>query len=271
MKRIIALLSLVALLSCAYAQYIVYLPGAGERQFGVSLSPSYSPQYFDVSASAVGPDGMSHDLDVKGTISNNYGFNAGLFYGFETRHNRTIEFGGYLSAYYGINPFSGSVNIARDGETETHSVQYNAQRILLHYNPFFSFMINDRFSVSAGLGITMSPQIRSKVNVDGIVTESHTDSEGDIEMLLLGLFNFHFDVNAGVKYWFNEEWFCGLRLQYCFYSFSMLSLFGRSSDIDLSEYPSGIVDLDLDRGTALASYILPKSTAEAVISVGYVW
>ena len=63
----------------------------------------------------------------------------------------------------------------------------------------------------------------------------------------------------------------GLRLQYCFYSFSILSLLGSYSDIDLSEYPSGIVDLDLDRGTALASYILPKSTAEAVISVGYVW
>ena len=87
-------------------------------------------------------------------------------------------------------------------------------------------------------------------------------------MLLLGLFNFHLDVNAGVKYWFSEEWFCGLRLQYCFYSFSILSLLGSYSDIDLSEYPSGIVDLDLDRGTALASYILPKSTAEAVISVG---
>ena len=148
MKRIIALLSLVALLSCAYAQYIVYLPGAGERQFGVSLSPSYSPQYFGVSASAAGPDGMSHDLDVTGTLTNNYGFNAGLFYGYETRHNRTIEFGNYLSVFYGINPFSGTVNIARDGKTETHTLQYNAQRILLQANPFLSYMISDQFSVS---------------------------------------------------------------------------------------------------------------------------
>ena len=62
MKRIIALLSLVALLSCTHAQYI------GERQFGVSLSPSYSPQYFGVTALDASPDGN----DVNGTLSNNY-------------------------------------------------------------------------------------------------------------------------------------------------------------------------------------------------------
>ena len=261
MKRIIALLSLVALLSCTHAQYI------GERQFGVSLSPSYSPQYFGVTALDASPDGN----DVNGTLSNNYGFCAGLFYGFETRHNRTIEFGNYLSVYYGINPFKGTVNIAHNGKTEPHTVQFNAQRVLFHANPFLSHTINDRLSVSAGLGITMSPQIRSNVMVDGIAMESHTGSEMDIEMLLLGFLNFHFDVNAGLKYWFSDEWFCGLRMQYCFYSVSILSLVDSDNNVDFDKLPNGVMELDLDRGTALANYLLPKSTAQAVVSVGYVW
>ena len=274
-KHFITVLTLFALTTMwqtATAQYrIIYIPGDGERQFGISLSPSFSTQNFGVAASAAGLDGQSIDLKVDGGISNHLGFNAGLFYGYETRHNRTLEFGNYASVYYSINPFSGTVYITRDGIAEPHQVQYTAQRILIHFNPFLSFMINDQFSVSAGIGVSFAPQLKNKVKLDGIALERPKGNDANIESAILGLFNFHFDANAGVKYWFSDEWFCGLRLQYCFYTLGMLSLFDSDNSIDLSKYPNGIADLDLDHGTAVANYFLPKSTAQAVISLGYVW
>lgn len=265
-------MTLAALLPCARAQYrIVYQPGDGEHHFGLSLSPSYSTQNFGVTASAAGSDGKPVDLDVNGGISNNLGYNAGLFYGYETRHNRTIEFGNYFSVYYSVNPFVGTVTIEHNGQPESHEVQYNAQRILLHFNPFLSYMINDRFSVSAGIGVSFAPQFKSRIKMDGIALDRPKDNDTDVESTIMGLFNFHIDANAGMKYWFNDEWFCGLRLQYCFYTLSMLSLFDNGGQTDLNKFPNGIVKLNLDKATAAANYFLPKSTAQAVISVGYVW
>ena len=269
---VLTLCVLATMWQTATAQYrIIYIPGDGERQFGLNISPSYSAQQFGVGASAVGPDGKILSLDVEGTINNNIGFSAGIFYGYETRHNRTLEFGNYASVYYSINPFSGTLNITRDGKAETHTVSYTAQRILLHFTPFLSYMINEQFSVSTGIGVSFAPQLKSKVRVDGKPAEEPAEESGAMESLLLGLFNFHFDANAGVKYWFSDEWYCGLRMQYCFYTLSMLSLFDSDNSIDLNHYPNGVVNLDMDEGTAAARYFLPKSTLQAVLSIGYVW
>ena len=269
---VLTLFALATLWQTATAQYrIIYIPGAGEHQFGLNISPSYSAQMFGVAASTAGPNVGSESIDVEGTLNNNIGFSTGLFYGYETRDIRSLGFGNYISASYSINPFSGTVNITRDGKAESHTVSYSAQRIQLHCISFLSYMINDQLSVSAGLGVSFAPQLKSKVKVDGVAKEELLEDENLIESLLLGVFNFHFDANAGVKYWFNDEWYCGLRMQYCFYTLSLLSLFDSDNNVDLAQFPNGAVYLDIDERRAGARYFLPKSTLQAVISIGYVW
>ncbi len=267
MKKLFLLLVMAAMLPSAFGQFrIIYVPGDGEHQFGISLSPTYSSQLFGVGATAGGAD-----LETSGQLTNSIGVGAGLFYGYETRHNRTIEFGNYLSVYYTVNPFSGTVDVMRDGQRETHTVQYNAQRIVFHFNPFLSYMINEQLSVSAGLGASLGPQLLGRAKVDGSLVERPKNSDESVASLILSLFNIPFDVNAGVKYWFSDELFCGLRVQYCFYTLSMLSLFDEGSNLDLNKFPNGAVGLDLTGGTAVANYVLPKSTVQAVVSLGYVW
>lgn len=269
---VLTLFALATVWQTATAQYrIIYIPGAGEHQFGINVSPSYSAQMFGVAASTAGPNVGSDSIDVEGTLNNNIGFSTGLFYGYETRDSRTLGFGSYISASYSINPFSGTVSITRDGKAESHTVSYTAQRILIHGISFLSYMINDRLSVSAGIGVSFAPQLKSKVKVDGVAKEELLEDENLIESLLLGVFDFHLDANVGVKYWFNDEWYCGLRMQYCFYTLSLLSLFDSDNSADLDQFPNGAVYLDIDEDRAGARYFLPKSTLQAVFSIGYVW
>ncbi|MBR1834552.1 MAG: hypothetical protein IJ785_03500 [Bacteroidales bacterium] len=275
MKKIVLFLFLAACLQQVDAQIrYIYVPGDGERQFGLSLTPSYCAQQMGVGITATGPTGTEQSLSTKGTIDNNVGFSAGLFYGYETRHNRTIEFGNYATVYYSINPFSGTVSVERDGKTEQHEVKYTAQRILLHFNPFLSYSINDQFSLSAGLGVSLAPQLKSKVRYDGKpmdLAAAKSSRFDAFENLFMGLMNFHFDANVGAKYWFSDQLFCGARLQYCFYTLSILSLFGKDGEADLSEYPNGVVNLNLANGTGTANYFLPGSKVQMVLSLGYVW
>ena len=270
--KVLALLILATVWHTATAQYrIIYIPGAGEHQFGLNISPSYSAQMFGVAASTAGPNVGSESINIEGTLNNNIGFSTGLFYGYETRDSRTLGFGSYISASYSINPFSGTVSITRDEKAESHTVSYTAQRILIHGTSFLSYMINDLLSVSAGIGVSFAPQLKSKVKVDGVAKEELLEDENLMESLLLGVFNFHLDANAGVKYWFNDEWYCGLRIQYCFYTLSLLSLFDSDNNTDLDQFPNGAVYLDIDEDRAGARYFLPKSTLQAVFSIGYVW
>lgn len=275
MKKIVLFLFFAALLQMANAQFrYIYVPGDGERQFGLSITPSYCSQQMGVGAQIKGPSGASESLTTKGTVDNRIGYSAGLFYGYETRHNRTIEFGNYATVYYSLNPFSGKVDIVRDGQTEQHEVKYTAQRILLHVNPFLSYTINDEFSVSAGLGVSLAPQLRSKVYLDGkplALESSNKGSEAAMESLFLGLMNFHFDANIGAKYWFSEQFFCGARLQYCFYTLSILSLFGKDGDADMKKFPNGVVNMDLTSGIGSANYFMPGSKLQLALSLGYVW
>lgn len=275
MKRITLLILLAALLPAAHAQrytHIIYIPGDGEHHFGINVAPTYSPQYFGINAEGIGTNGRPVQLETTGSLTGNFGLNAGLFYGYETRHGRTLEWGNYSSLYYSITPFSGSISVARDGQTTNHTLRYMAQRVVLHLNPFLSYLIDDQWSVSAGLGLSIGPQLGSSVSVDGTpFKRDGSDTESNLVSLIMGFINLNVDANAGVKYWFTDEVFLGLRLQYTFFSFSSLSLFTDDQNVNLDEFPNGVASINLDDRTSLASYFLPKSSFQTVLSVGYVW
>ena len=271
MKKIFTILSLLAACAMGYAQttyHVVYIPGDGERQFGLSLAPSFSNQHLAVYASNVDADGKAFTYDVDGMANSLVGFNAGLFYGYETQWGNFIEWGNYTSLFYSITPFSNDVTFTHNGASETHKVKYNAQQVILHINPFLSHRFSDEISASLGLGTSLAPHLSSNASCDGQVLEAEKDFETS---LLQSIFNFSFDVNAGVKYWFTEEWYAGLRVQYNFAS--LVSLFadeeGENAD-EVLDITNGSLRMNLDKQTS-KSILFNKKSIQAVFSIGYTW
>lgn len=246
---------------------LVYIPGTGEHQFGLNLAPSFPSQHLGVDAEGI--DAVTNNTfsyDVDGLMTNAMGVSLGLFYGYETV-DWTINWGNYVSLAYGVNPFSGEVTMTHNGVSEKHKVSLLSQQLQLHFNPFLAYRISDQFSVSLGIGLCIAPLLPSKVKVDGQAMQKSADSESSIIMSLL---NSYVDANAGVKYWFSDDMYVGLRLQYAF--INALDIFGNtdSDDEDLLKQTNGAVKFNLDEGTGRYS-ILPLKHIQAVFSVGIVW
>lgn len=271
MKKIFTLFALLTACIMGYAQttyHVVYIPGDGERQFGFSLAPSFCNQHLNLFASNVDAAGNSFNYDINGSVNNLIGFNAGMFYGYETQWGRFIEWGNYTSLFYSITPFSSDVTFTHNGVTENHKIKYNAQQVILHINPFLSHRINEQFSVSLGLGASIAPRLTSKVSVDGQQLKEERNMETS---LLQNLLNVSFDVNAGVKYWFTDEWHVGLRMQYNFAS--LVSIFSKEDSESIDEALStanGKLKMKLDKETA-ETLIFTKNSVQAVFSIGYTW
>ena len=183
MKKTLIVLTLILLGAMASAQMtyrVVYIPGDGEHQFGFNLAPSYASQHLGVAADGFdAATNTSYSYDVDGLMTNIIGISAGLFYGYETV-DRTINWGGYTSLAYGINPFSGEVTLTHNGVAEKHEVSLLSQQVMLHFNPFLSYRINDQFSVNAGLGLCVAPILPSKVKVDGQAMQKSNDAEASM-------------------------------------------------------------------------------------------
>lgn len=268
MKKIIILTSLLAAFAMANAQttyHVVYIPGDGERQFGFSLAPSFCGQHLNVNTQ-YGSVYTGTSYTSENTVNNYVGFNAGLFYGYETVWGNFIEWGNYTSLYYGVNPFSGNVDISHNGTIEQHDVQYTMQRVTLHVNPFISHRFNDQFSISAGIGISLSPILPSKIKFDGQVLERNQEID---EFLFMNILNFNFDANLGVKYWMTDEWYVGLRVEYAFAN--LLDIFGKDKETDdILADCNGSITIYMDDNTA-KSTILGKRYVQTVFSIGYTW
>lgn len=274
MKKLFVFMALAAILQCAQAQrytHIVYIPADGEHHFGFSVAPSFGRQTFGVGVEGAGTGTLSGQSDMWGSMTSDMGVGAGLFYGYETRHGRTLEWGNYTSLYYNVTPFGGTVAYGPGTEQTEHRLSYLAQRVVLHVNPFLAYVINDEWSVSAGVGLSVGPQLKSRVRVDGTPMAPDESSGMDFFNMVMGFLNLNVDANAGVKYWFGDDVFVGMRLQYTFFSLSSLALFDEEGDIDLEKFPNGVVALNPAKGTATARYFQPKNAFQAVVSVGYVW
>ena len=268
MKKALIIFALAAISVAASAQTyyrVVYIPGPGEHQFGFNLAPSFAmgAQHLGVSVTDLGSTSAN---DADGLLTNMLGVGAGIFYGYETVGN-TLNWGNYTALYYGINPFSGEVTFANGTK---HKVDYFAHQVQLQFNPFLSYSINDQLSVSGGLGLNICPWLPSKVKLDGQTLEVSEDADVSI---LKSILNSYLDVNAGVKYWFSDELYVGLRLQYDF--FNVMNLLENAGELDedssdILDVANGAVSIDMNKGTA-STMILPKNTIHAIFSVGFVW
>lgn len=270
MKRTLILAAIMALGAVVNAQMtyrVVYIPGEGEHQFGFNLAPSFPSQHLGVGAEGVdAATNSTFSYDVNGMMTNVMGVSLGMFYGYETVDN-TLNWGNYVSLAYGVNPFSGEVTLTHNGVSEKHKVSLLSQQVQLHFNPFLAYRISNQLSVSLGVGLCIAPLLPSKVTVDGQAMQKSANSEASI---LMSLLNSCLDANAGVKYWFSDDMYVGLRLQYAF--FNALGIFGNtdSDDEDLLEHTNGALKFNLDEGTGRYS-ILPVNHIQAVLSVGFVW
>lgn len=262
MKKAFILLSFMALCAAAGAQTtyrVVYIPGVGEHQFGFSLAPTYNPQHLGVTFESAS---FASSIDAEGFVTNMIGVNAGLFYGYETVGN-TIDWGNYTSLFYGLTPFSGTVSL----NTQDYKINYLSHRIMLHFNPFLAYRINDQFSVSAGLGLSLAPEFASSLTLNGQRLASDADAEASLFSQILSIY---IDGNAGVKYWFSDEMFVGLRVQYAFAN--VINLLGKMDEesAEVLSQANGAISIDLDKNT-WRSTILPRNPIYAVLSIGYVW
>ncbi len=270
MKRTLILAALMAFGAIVNAQMtyrVVYIPGDGEHQFGFNLAPSFGSQHLGVGAEGV--DALTNNTfsyNVDGMMTNIMGVSLGMFYGYETV-DHTLNWGNYVSLAYGVNPFSGEVTLTHNGVSEKHEVSLLSQQVQLHFNPFLAYRINNQLSVSLGVGLCFAPMLPSKVTVDGQAMQKSADAETSI---LMSLLNSYLDGNAGVKYWFSDDMYVGLRLQYAF--INALSIFGDadSDDEEVLEHANGSVKFNLDEGTGRYT-ILPVNHIQAVLSVGFVW
>ncbi len=249
---------------------VVYVPGPGERQAGFSVMPAFVPQHLNVEGTwvdAVSGDRMSQDAEQR--LSNLVSVGVGAFYGYETV-GHDFGWGNYTSLYYSVTPFSGTVTLSPNGTPEEHQLSFLAQHVRLQVNPFLSYRISDRFSVSAGLGINLAPRLSSKVKMDGQALEK--SNSGDEESLVLNILSgLALDANAGMKYWFSDDMFVGLRLQYAFLNVIDLLSRDNSEDADeLLQEVNGVVSLDLDNQTARTT-LLPRNSFQAVFSFGFAW
>lgn len=271
MKKIFTIFTLLALTVMVSAQTTVwvYIPGDGERQIGFSLSPTFCGQHLQINAKGDDPVGYGElTYATDGMVNNLMGFNAGIFNGYETVWGRTIESGNYFSLYYGVNPFSGEVTIIRNNIPEKHKISYTTQHVQLHINPFITYNINEQFSVSLGIGMNITPNLNSKVKVDG---ETWERAKMDFdETLFLNILNFYFDGNVGVKYWFTDDWFVMARFQYSFFSPINLVFKKDQEALNLLNNVNGSITLQMDQKTA-NSVILHKNTFQAAFSIGYCW
>lgn len=268
MKKSIIIFTLLALCTMVSAQtyHVVYIPGDGERQFGFNLAPTFCAQHLNVYATNVDAADKSFNYTVDGTVNNLVGFNAGIFYGYETTWGNFIEWGNYTSLFYSINPFVGDVTFTHDGISETHKINHNVQHVILHVNPFISHRINEEFSVSLGLGVSLAPRLSAKTKVDGQVFTEEKDFESSI---LQNFFNISFDANASVKYWFSDEWYVGLRMQYNFAN--LASIFSKIDESDdVWDVANGNLKLNLDKKT-VKPVLLGKNSIQAVFAIGYCW
>ena len=274
MKKIFTLFALMAIGFMASAQMrtvYVYIPGDGEHQFGLSVSPTYGAQRLSVTAKNYS-DYNAEAYLVDGKVTNNIGFNAGLFYGYETLHGKTLEHGNHSTLYYGLIPFGGDITVNQDGTNKSYNLQYIAQHVFVHTNSFLTYRINEQITVSGGIGLGVDISLPSKVNVDGKPVDRANNSSDPWEGSLFGeLLNmeFTFDVSAGMKYWLTDEWFLGASLQYCFYTLNMEKIV---NDGDPTKWNyNGAISFDPVKNTATCNYYYPKSTLQLVFSIGYTW
>lgn len=268
MKKCCFILSFLALCVTAgaqhFTQYYVYRPGYGERQFGLSLGPSFSSQHLVFTASEK-INYKYYDYKTDGMLTNNSGFHIGLYYGFETKHNTLLEWGNYYSAFYSINPYSGTVSILRNNKLESHDFSFVTQRLNLSFCGFLTYNINDQFSVSPGVGLTITPFFLASLDKDG---EKIPVNLNLLEDMILNSSNAQLDVNIGMKYWFTDEWYVGFKAQYIFAS--IYSLFKEDDGAKIPDGYNGIVSLNISEANATCK-IRHQPTFTTLLSIGYTW
>lgn len=267
---ILSVLLVIGAMANAQTMYqVIYIPGVGEHQFGLSVAPTFGAQQVGVTTRNFD----SYDegsYPVEDMLTNGLGVNAGIFYGYETLHGRTLEQGNYLSLLYSTNPFNGDVTLTRNRIPETHNFKYLAQRVLVHSTSFLTYRISDEISVSGGIGLGFGLSLPGQLKVDGEAIERQKSSDPLGLPLFSSLRNmeFTFDINAGMKYWLTDEFFLGARLQYCFYTLNVEKV----ADDDKSKWDyNGVISFDPDNHTATCNYYYPKSLVQLVLSVGLAW
>lgn len=275
MKKIILILTMVAAGWSAAAQFReVYVAGEGERQIGFNVGTSYGyHQWLAFRPQAPQGSAATISCSADSMVRNNLGYQVGFFHGHETQHGRFLEWGHYFEAYYSVNPFHSKVAFTLNGQEQNVDVSYLLQRVMVHAMGFLSHRINDDFSVSIGLGLYVAPAFNSKLKVNG-VEQTIADSDKGETLIENILTSFGVDLNAGMKYWFSDSWFAGVRLQYNITSLGLLKSFGKLELKEGEDYhtlPIGSVLYDVDSGTARRSALVPRNNMQIVFSIGHAW
>ena len=274
MKKNLTFFAFLAICTLASAQMrtvVIYIPGVGEHQFGLSVAPTYSNQQFSMTAKNT--DSYEENYKTDGVLTNNIGVNAGIFYGYETVHGNTFEQGNHTSILYCVNPFSGDISINHKGKNEQYKIDYLSQRVSLHSTSFLTYRISEQFTVSGGIGLGIGFTLSSDVKVDGQPQEKIQSDDPFGDSFFFSTMQFDFDLSVGFKYWLTDEWFFGTRLQYTFYTLNMEKVMNKMTDENKGnkwDY-NGNITFDPDNNKASCKYYYPRVPFQLVCSIGYTW
>ncbi|MBO4600061.1 MAG: hypothetical protein J5641_04920 [Bacteroidales bacterium] len=231
----------------AHAQEIryIYHPGDGEHQVGLILGSNIGSQTMDVTF-----DEIFHP------INNSLGFLGGIFWGYETDHGTTFDFGAHSSLLYSFFPFVGMVPNAYGDPSK---VAFNAQQARFHYTPFLAYRATQQLILNAGIGAGINVGIPSQFKLDGTTM-------GKNEFNILTQIFVDFDANLGAKYYFTDDLFVGVRLQYAFYSFDIRDLM----ESDLSHDIVGAISFSDEDGPRCV-YLPSSKPFQVLFTFGHLW
>ena len=252
MKKHLTILIMILMGAMAGAQEMryIYIPGDNEHQMGLTLGTAMGPQAVRVSAY-----GLQKDLQ------STFGFEGGVFWGYETDHSTLLEFGNYAMLLYSLSPFQGILDGERPVDDATrpfsHRFGLQVQSVRFYENPFLAYRINDEIVLNAGIGLGIAAALPSRYKIDETVGRSSYN-------FVTSLY-FDLDANLGVKYFINDGLFVGLRVHYSFYTFDIRSLMESSMDPDLV----GAIIMDEEGSNAI---LLPNARPfHFMLSIGHRW
>lgn len=250
MKQHIILFALMLVAGIANAQQIryIYHPGEGERQMGIVLG------------STIGSQSMLVKVDDNDQYINNLiGLSAGVFWGYETDHGTVIDFGNHASLLYTYLPFNGKLTYLDGTTPSTTRVAFNAQQARFYESPFLAYRATDQLILNAGIGGGINVGIPSQFKRDGV-------NMGKNQYNILTQCYFDFDANLGAKYYFTDDLFVGVRLQYIFYSFDIRDL----AESDMSKDLVGGISFVNEEGPN-AIYLPTAKPFQMFFTFGYLW
>ena len=250
MKKQTILVIMLLMAGIANAQQIryIYHPGEGERQMGIVLG------------STIGSQSMLVKVDDNDQYINNLiGLSAGVFWGYETDHGTVIDFGNHASLLYTHLPFNGKLTYLDGTTPSTTRVAFNAQQARFYESPFLAYRATDQLILNAGIGGGINVGIPSQFKRDGV-------NMGKNQYNILTQCYFDFDANLGAKYYFTDDLFVGVRLQYVFYSFDIRDL----AESDMSKDLVGGISFVNEEGPN-AIYLPTAKPFQMFFTFGYLW